>query len=90
MNKGELVKAIASQMGIPHTNAEAVVGAFVSTVTRALQSGEKVTLSGFGTFSVAHRAARKARNPRTGAEVMVQAAKVPKFKAGTSLKQAVN
>lgn len=90
MNKGELVEAIAKQTDMSKSGAEAVVNAFVSTVSGALRKGDKVTLTGFGTFSVTKRAARTARNPRTGAEIKVKAATVPKFKAGAGLKGSVN
>ena len=71
------------------SGAEAVVNAFVSTVTGALEKGDKVTLTGFGTFSISKRGARKARNPRTGETIMVKPSKVPRFKAGAGLKSAV-
>lgn len=89
MNKGDLVDAIAKQTDLSKSGAEAVVNAFVSTVTGALKKGEKVTLTGFGTFIVSRRAARKARNPRTGETIQLKAAKVPRFKAGAGLKGAV-
>ncbi len=90
MNKGDLVEAIASQTDMSKSGAEKVVNAFVATITSALKSGDKVTLTGFGTFRVSKRAARKGRNPQTGAEIMVQAANVPKFKAGSALKSSLN
>lgn len=90
MNKAELVEAIAAATDMSKSGAETVVNAFVSTITNCLKGGDKVTLTGFGTFSVSHRAARTARNPRTGEPIQVKAAKVPKFKAGAGLKSAVN
>ena len=90
MNKGELAEAIAAQSNLSKSSAQGVVDAFVGAVTSALKGGDKVTLTGFGTFSVSQRAARKARNPRTGEEIMVAAATVPKFKAGAGLKASVN
>ncbi len=90
MNKGELVEAIAGETDMTKSGAEAVLNAFVSSVTGALKKGEKVTLTGFGTFSISNRAARMGRNPQTGEAIQVKASKVPKFKAGASLKQAVN
>ena len=90
MNKGELVEAIADQANLSRAGAQSVINAFVDTVTSALRKGDKVTLTGFGTFSTLDRAARKARNPRTGEEIQVKAAKVPRFKAGAGLKGAVN
>ena len=90
MNKGELVDAIASEADMSKSQAGSVVDAFVSSVTKALKSGDKVTLTGFGTFSVSKRAARDGRNPRTGETIKVAAANVPKFKAGAGLKGSVN
>ena len=72
MNKGQLADAIAAQANLSKSSAQGVVDAFVGAVTSALKSGDKVTLTGFGTFSVSQRAARKARNPRTGEEIMVR------------------
>ena len=89
MNKGDLVDAIAKQMDMSKSGAEAVVNAFVATVTGTLKKGEKVTLTGFGTFSISRRGARKARTPRTGETIMVKPSKVPRFKAGAGLKSAV-
>ncbi|MBI2177822.1 MAG: HU family DNA-binding protein [Candidatus Tectomicrobia bacterium] len=89
MNKGDLVDAIAKQTDMSKSGAEAVVNAFVSTVTGALKKGDKVTLTGFGTFSISKRGPRKARNPRTGETIQVKASKVPRFKAGAGLKSAV-
>lgn len=90
MNKGELIEAIADETDMSKAGAEAVLNAFVSSVTGALKKGDKVTLTGFGTFSVSSRAARMGRNPQTGEAIQVKASKVPKFKAGASLKEAVN
>ena len=90
MNKGDLVDAIASEADMSKSQAGSVVDAFVSSVTKALKSGDKVTLTGFGTFSVSKRAARDGRNPQTGATIQIAAAKVPSFKAGKALKDAVN
>lgn len=89
MNKGDLVDAIAKQTDMSKSGAEAVVNAFVSTVTGALKKGDKVTLTGFGTFSISRRGPRQARNPRTGETIQVKASKVPRFKAGAGLKGAV-
>lgn len=89
MTKAELVSAIAKEAGITKANAEKALNAFLKTVTEALSKGDKVTLVGFGTFYVAERAERKGRNPRTKAEITIPACKVPKFKAGKDLKEAV-
>ncbi len=90
MNKGELADAIAAQTDLSKSNAQGVINAFVGAVTSALKSGDKVTLTGFGTFSTSRRAARKGRNPRTGEEIDVKAATVPKFKAGAGLKASIS
>ncbi len=90
MNKGELVEAIASETDMSKSGAEVALNAFFSSVTGALKRGDKVTLSGFGTFSISNRAARMGRNPQTGEAIKVKASKVPKFKAGAGLKEAVN
>jgi DNA-binding protein HU-beta len=89
MNKAELVSHVATEANIGKAEAVAAVEAVLSGVTDALAKGEAVSLVGFGTFSVAERAARTARNPRTGEPIEVAASKSPKFKAGKSLKDAV-
>ncbi len=89
MNKGDLINAIAEETSMSKAGAEAVINAFVGSVTGALKKGEKVTVTGFGTFSVSHRAARMGRNPQTGEAIHVKATNVPKFKAGAGLKEAV-
>jgi DNA-binding protein HU-beta len=89
MNKAELIAAIADHAELTKTQAAAVVEAFTSTITKALKKGDTVTLVGFGTFSVRKRAAREARNPRTGETIKLKASKVPVFKAGKALKDAV-
>ncbi|MFN7781879.1 MAG: HU family DNA-binding protein [Lysobacterales bacterium] len=89
MNKAELVAAIADHAELTKTQAAAVVDAFTTTVTKALKKGDTVTLVGFGTFSVRKRAAREARNPRTGETIKLKASKVPVFKAGKAFKDAI-
>jgi nucleoid DNA-binding protein len=89
MTKGELVDAIAGAADITKVAAEKAVNAFTETVTKSLKKGDTVSLVGFGTFSVSKRKARKGRNPQTGKEINIPAAKVPKFKAGKGLKDAV-
>ncbi|MEK6540023.1 MAG: HU family DNA-binding protein [Deltaproteobacteria bacterium] len=89
MTKGELVDAISGTAGITKVAAEKAVNAFTGAVTKALKKGDKVSLVGFGTFSVSRRKARKGRNPQTGKEINIPAVKVPKFKAGKILKGAV-
>lgn len=89
MTKGEIVDAIAGAADITKVAAEKAVNAFTETVTKSLKKGDTVSLVGFGTFSVSKRKARKGRNPQTGKEINIPAAKVPKFKAGKGLKDAV-
>lgn len=90
MNKGELVSAIAESTGLSKAQAGEALDAALDAIQGALKSGDEVKIVGFGTFSVAERAAGEARNPRTGEKVQVPASKTPKFKAGAGLKDAVN
>ncbi|MEI2749002.1 MAG: HU family DNA-binding protein [Ferruginibacter sp.] len=85
MNKAELIAKIADDAGITKTQANAALDSFIEAVTKTLKSGNKVTLVGFGTFSVSKRAARNGRNPQTGAVIKIKAKKVAKFKAGKEL-----
>jgi DNA-binding protein HU-beta len=89
MNKSELIEQVASEAGITRAQANAALDAFRDAVTGALQKGDRVTLVGFGTFSVSERAARNGRNPQTGATIKIKATKVPKFKAGKEFSDAV-
>lgn len=88
MNKTELVNAVAAK-GLSKKDAELAVKAVFDSITDALANGEKVQLVGFGTFEVRERAEKEARNPRTGDVIKVAATKVPAFKAGQALKNAV-
>lgn len=90
MTKGELVAKIAADADISKAAGEKALKAFIDSITGALQNGNKVSLVGFGTFDISKRAARKGRNPQTGAEIQIKASTVPRFKAGKSLKDAVN
>ena len=90
MTKADLVNAMAEKAGLTKTDAEGALKAFTDAVTDALKAGEKVALVGFGVFSVGDRAARIGQNPQTGEKIQIAAAKVPKFKAGKALKDAVN
>ena len=90
MTKADLVNSIAEKAGLNKADAEKALKAFTDAVTDALKAGEKVSLVGFGTFSVGDRAARQGQNPQTGAKINIPAAKVPKFKAGKALKEAIN
>lgn len=90
MNKSELIDAVAASADISKAAAGRAVDAVVDAITDALKKGEQVTLIGFGTFAVKERSARTGRNPQTGASIDIKAAKVPGFKPGKGLKDAVN
>lgn len=90
MNKAELIDAIATHADMTKAEAGRALDGFVTTVTQALSKGEDVTLVGFGAFSAKERAARTGRNPATGAEIQIAASKVPAFKPGKGLKDAVS
>jgi DNA-binding protein HU-beta len=90
MNKNDLIDAVAERTSLAKSDAARAVEAVLGAVTDALQKGDAVTLSGFGTFAVKTRAARTGRNPRTGEAILIAASKVPGFKAGKGLKDAVN
>lgn len=90
MKKSELSAKIAEDTGMHKAEAARAVDALISIVTAALKQGESVTLTGFGTFEVRSRKPRTGRNPRTGAEIKIAASKVPGFKAGKALKDAVS
>ena len=89
MNKAELIEVIAAKSNLTKKDAEAALNATVDAVKEALKAGDKVSLVGFGSFAVKTRAARTARNPKTGESIQVAAAKVPTFAAGKALKDAV-
>ena len=89
MNKSELIAAAADRSGITKKDAEQVIGAAFDIITAQLQKGEKVQISGFGTFEVREREARVGRNPRTKEAVQIPAAKVPAFKASKTLKEKI-
>lgn len=90
MNKAELIDAVAESTDLPKASATRAVDAVLETITGVLQSGNSVSLVGFGAFTVKARAARVGRNPKTGAAINIAAAKVPGFKAGKALKESVN
>tara|TARA_Y100000590_G_C15588748_1_gene965171 strand:- start:54 stop:326 length:273 start_codon:yes stop_codon:yes gene_type:complete len=90
MNKAELIDAVAGAANLSKADAGRAVDAVVSSISSSLASGGQVSVVGFGTFSVKHRAARAGRNPRTGEVIQIQASNVPSFKAGKALKDAVN
>lgn len=90
VNKAELIDAIADSADISKAAATRALDAVITSITDSLKSGDQVSLVGFGTFSVKERAARTGRNPQTGAPIEIAAAKVPGFKPGKALKDAVN
>ncbi|MEZ5546246.1 MAG: HU family DNA-binding protein [Pseudomonadales bacterium] len=90
VNKSELIDAIASSADLSKASAGRALDAVVGAITKELKKGGQVSLVGFGTYSVKKRAARTGRNPQTGAAIKIKAAKVPSFKAGKALKDAVN
>ena len=90
MNKSELIEAVAGAADLTKADAGRAIDATVEAITKTLSKGDSIALIGFGTFSISHRAARQGRNPRTGETIQIKAAKLPKFKAGKALKDAVN
>ncbi len=89
MNKSELVNYIADKVGSTKADAERMLEAFMEAVEKTLKKDDSINLTGFGSFSVSHRKARTARNPRTGETVKVPASKTPKFKPGKKLKESL-
>lgn len=89
MNKQELVSIMAEKAELKKGQAEAALNAFIDTVSETLKEGEKIQLIGFGSFEVRERAERKGKNPQTGEEITIAAAKVPAFKVGKALKDAI-
>ena len=90
MKKAELIAAMAAKAGIKKTDAQKALDASIEVVSEELVAGEKVQLTGFGTFEVAERAAREGRNPQSGKPMKIAASKAPKFKAGKALKDMLN
>lgn len=90
MNKSEVIDAVAESADVPKTVAVRAVEAMTQVITTALKNGEDVSLIGFGTFRVKQRAARLGRNPRTGSTIEIKASKLPVFKPGKALKDAVS
>lgn len=90
MNKAELIDAMASDAGLSKADAQKALNAFVKATTGALKAGDRLSLVGFGSFSVSTREARTGRNPQTGKEIQIAAKKVVKFKAGAELAESVN
>ncbi len=89
MNKSELISAVAAKAGLSKVDAKKAVDAYAEVITDALKGGDKVALIGFGTYSVAERAARQGVNPRTNQPLKIAAKKIAKFKAGAELSKAV-
>lgn len=89
MNKAELIQEMATTAGAKVKEAEDLLDALIAGVEDALAKDEKVAITGFGTFSVSHRKARKGRNPQTGKEIKIEASKTPRFTAGKALKDAL-
>lgn len=90
MKKTDVINAVADAADLSKADAGRALDAFINVVTKALKSGDSVTLTGFGTFAVRKRAARTGRNPRTNEEIKIKASKNPAFKAGKALKDALN
>lgn len=90
MNKGELIDAVAEEASLSRADATRAVDGIIAAITKALKAEDQVSLVGFGTFVVKKRAARQGRNPRSGETIQIAASKVPGFKAGKALKDAVN
>jgi DNA-binding protein HU-beta len=90
LNKNDLIAAVMNDASLSKRDASNAVDGVFSAITDALKGGQEVRLVGFGTFSVAHRAASQGRNPRTGEPIQIPASKQPKFKAGKALKDSVN
>ena len=90
MNKAELIDAISKDANLSKADAKRALESLTGNVTKALKKGDKVSLIGFGTFSISNRSARTGRNPQTGATIQIKAKKVAKFKAGAALSSSVN
>lgn len=90
MTKADIVNKLSDSVGLSKKDSVAAVDAVIASITKALSKGESVQLVGFGSFNVRKRAARTGRNPQTGASIKIAARKVPSFKAGKGLKDAVN
>jgi DNA-binding protein HU-beta len=89
MTKADLIAAVAAEADVTQAVVEKVLSALTDTIEKALKKGDKITLTGFGTFQCARRAARTGRNPRTGKEISIAACSVPRFKPGNKLKEAL-
>ena len=90
MTKADLVDSVANKTDIPKEKAEEIVNSLFDDIIAALKNGEKVNISGFGTFSVSHRKARTGRNPKTGEAIQIASSRAAKFKAGKTLKESLS
>lgn len=90
MNKAELIDAMAAESGLTKADSKRALDAFINSTTKALKSGDRISLIGFGSFSTSDRAARLGRNPKTGKEIQIPAKTVVKFKPGSELANTVN
>lgn len=90
MNKAELIEAIASDSGLSKADSKKALDAFINATTKTLKKGDRLSLIGFGSFSISKRSARTGRNPQTGKEIQIAAKNVVKFKAGAELSKSVN
>ncbi|MEX1191425.1 MAG: HU family DNA-binding protein [Brumimicrobium sp.] len=90
MNKAELIESMASQAGLSKADAKKALDGFINATTSALKKGDRLSLIGFGSFSISKRSARTGRNPQTGKEIQIAAKNVVKFKAGAELSKSVN
>jgi DNA-binding protein HU-beta len=90
MNKAELIDAMANESGLSKADSKKALDAFVSATSGAMKNNDRISLVGFGSFSVTERAARTGRNPQTGKEIQIAAKKVIKFKAGSDLTDGIN
>jgi len=90
MNKDQMIEKVAADVGITKSQATKAVKSMFDGIINSLQQGNKVTVSGFGTFDISDRKARTGRNPQTGEEIQIAASKAPKFKAGKAFKEALN
>jgi len=89
MTKDQVIEAVANKTGLSKKQTDEVIEGLLETITKALQKGDKVVFTGFGAFLISHRKARQGVNPKTGAKIQIPAMKVPKFRAGKALKEAV-
>jgi DNA-binding protein HU-beta len=89
MTKADLIANVATEAGVKKSLAEKVLNAFMDNIEKALKEGDKITLTGFGTFQCTERAGRTGRNPRTGKEINIPSCNVPKFKPGNKLREAL-